>query len=316
MKSPWQKRRLRLRQDERGGVLIMVCLGLVALLGFAAIVTDYGAVALERRRLVNAADAAVLAAAQELLHNPEYPASAEARAREYAGYNGVAPDRTVVFVSPAENTITVTVENEVSYLFAQVFGETGRNVTARAKALVGPAGGLSGIAPFSIVEQELNYGVEYNLKYSTWQESGLSPGNFGALALGGTGANRYRNNIKNGYLSSVSTGDILDTEEGNMAGPTTQGLKDLLATNCGCTLENYQPGCPLLIYIPIIRMVTHNKVEVVGFAAFFIDREAYENNADLEDGDVVGTFVEKTMDLGQVDQSLEPYGVYAVNLVE
>ncbi len=313
MMGSWLNKLVKLQRDEQGGVLVLVCFGLAALLGFSALIIDYGAVAVERRQLVTAADAAALAGAQELIVNPDFPAQAVARAVAYAEQNGVEAHRVTAGVSPGGNEIIVQVENGVAYHFARVFGETGRNVTARAKAIIGPVGGLIGVAPFSIVEQTLIYGVEYSLKYADWTESGLESGNYGALALGGSGANVYRNNIKNGFLANISTGDLLDTEQGNMSGPTAQGIGDLIAANCGCTLENYQPGCPLLVYIPIIRSITKDKVEVMGFAAFFIDKDKPPQPGN--ENVVTGAFVE-TMGLGQVNQNLPSYGVYAVNLVE
>lgn len=308
------KRWFRKLQDEQGNVLILVSLGLAALMGFSAIVMDYGAVAVERRRMVNAADAAALAGAQELILSPDFPALAQARAVEYAVQNGVDPSRVTAVVSPGNSGITVEVENGVSYLFARVFGETGTNVRARARAVVGPAGGLFGIAPFSIVEQPLQYGVKYSLKYSDWKDSGLAPGNYGALALGGSGASRYRENIKEGYSTLILIGDLLEPEEGNMSGPTSQGIGDIFNEGCVCTLADFKPGCPLLIYIPVIRYLPANKkVEVVSFAAFFLDKDNPPKPGN--ENVVTGTFVQ-SFSAGLVDLSNPSYGVYAANLVE
>ncbi|MEW5920468.1 MAG: pilus assembly protein TadG-related protein [Bacillota bacterium] len=308
------KRFYQKKHDERGSVLIMVSLGLVALLGCSALVMDYGVVALERRRLVTAADAAALAGAQELIRNAAFPALAQACAVAYAEWNGVDPHKVTASVLPELGEIVVQVENGVEFIFARIFGKTGANVTARARAIAGPVAGIRGLAPFSVIEQPLQFGVKYSLKYSEWKETGLEPGSYGALALGGTGASRYRENIKKGYSQLISIGDELDTEQGNMSGPTAQGIGDLIGANCGCTLENFQPGCPLLVYIPVIRyLADKKKVKVVSFAAFFIDK----NNPPKPGNEniVTGTFVE-IMSTGPVDRSITPYGIYAVNLVE
>jgi len=63
--------------------------GVVVLLGCASLVTDVGLLYTSRNRLINAADAAALAGAQEL---PDKPEMAEAVAREYAKDNGVLED--------------------------------------------------------------------------------------------------------------------------------------------------------------------------------------------------------------------------------
>lgn len=51
-------------EGERGATLLIVALALVALLGFVSLVVDVGGLLVKRRQLVNAADAAALAAAQ------------------------------------------------------------------------------------------------------------------------------------------------------------------------------------------------------------------------------------------------------------
>lgn len=314
MFTSWFKRFNPL-QNERGSIIVIVSMGLAALVGLSALVTDYGAVALERRRLVTAADAAALAGAQELLKDLASSALAHAAAVNYASANGVDPDSVAVTVPPNQREILVQVENDVDFFFARIFGQAGTRVGARARAIVGPIGAMIGIVPFSIVEQPLVFGAPYELKFANWDDSGLGSGSFGALALGGTGASKYRANIVNGYNGEISIGDVLDLEQGNMSGPTAQGINELIKKNCGCTLHNYEPNCPLLIYIPVIRYLgASKKVEIVSFAAFFInkDKPPKPGNKNV----VTGAFIEHVAG-GKVSQnSSSSYGVYAVNLVE
>lgn len=68
-------------------------------------------------------------------------------------------------------------------------------------------------------------GTQVQLKMDTW----LTPGNFGPAALGGTGASNYESNIINGYDGFIQIGDILQTETGNMTGPTRDGITQLIA---------------------------------------------------------------------------------------
>jgi Flp pilus assembly protein TadG len=56
--------RLRRRDDERGAVAIIVTLCLIAIFAMVVLTVDVGGLLLERRSMVNAADAAALAAAQ------------------------------------------------------------------------------------------------------------------------------------------------------------------------------------------------------------------------------------------------------------
>jgi len=70
----------------------------------------------------------------------------------------------------------------------------------------------------------------------------LTPGNFGAIALGGTGASNYRSNIAYGYPGIVRLGDILETEPGNMVGPTLQGVIELIAQDPSASTRRDSSG--------------------------------------------------------------------------
>lgn len=308
-----------LARNERGSVLPLLSLSLAALMGFSAIVMDYGAAALLRRRLVTAADAAALAGAQELVR--DIPAAdAVRKAMIFAELNGVPAGMitaSVAELSPDVKAITVQVEDDAAFHFARIFGIEGMNIGARARAVAGPVAALSGIVPLGIAEQVLHLGEEYRLKESEWKDAGLGPGSFGALALGGGGASRYRNNIKYGFNSLIAIGDILDMKQGNVAGPTRQGILHRIneAGNCGCTPPgNIEPGCPLLVFIPVVRPIPKsNRVEVVNFAAFYINKNNPPGGG--RDSIVTGTFV-RNMTEGRVDTNLSSYGLFAVNLVE
>jgi hypothetical protein len=84
------------------------------------------------------------------------------------------------------------------------------------------------------------YGMEMQLKYNRWQEvssAGVISGWFSSLDLeqrdenlctGGGGA-LYRCTIANCSAAQYSIGDLVPTEQGNMVGPTNQGVDDLIA---------------------------------------------------------------------------------------
>ncbi len=69
-----------------------------------------------------------------------------------------------------------------------------------------------------------------------------TPGNFGAIALGGNGASVYRSNIANGYQGLVSIGDILTTEPGVNNGPTIQGVAELILKDPGAHMMRNDAG--------------------------------------------------------------------------
>ncbi|MGI9264126.1 MAG: pilus assembly protein TadG-related protein [Gammaproteobacteria bacterium] len=114
----------------------------------------------------------------------------------------------------------------------------------RSSAVAGPSPGigdqvnenLCDFAPLTICEDPTGPGPIFGyskgdplvLKSSQWQVGGpIGPGNFQALRIGGNGANVYRKNMAGGVEGlCLDAGDTptVETEPGNMVGPTAMGL--------------------------------------------------------------------------------------------
>lgn len=120
------------RKFEKGQVLVLVAILMVGLLGIAALIVDFGAAAVERRELQNAADAAALAGASKL---PDCNAAVYT-AIDYAVKNGVPQEN--VSCNPTniniKDRIEVVVSGNVPYTFARVLGFMDVDVNARAVA--------------------------------------------------------------------------------------------------------------------------------------------------------------------------------------
>lgn len=261
-------------KDQRGFSLFMVGMGIMALFGMASLVTDFGRIALSRQRLVNAVDSAALAAARDLTLIPDpYTREMVARQRavDIASANGAPP--TGVTVNITNNRISVEAVETVDLIMSRAFGVSRRTVSARAAAQVGSINTYTGIAPLTIKEQPLATGQMVTLKYG----SPTSPGNFGALSLGGRGADKYRENLIYGYPQKIKIGDSLETKPGNMSGPTGGIDQRLARCTDGCTFDSFKPNCPRIIVIPTHRegnLRGRDEIKVTGFAAFFVDRKA------------------------------------------
>lgn len=300
----------RLIRDQQGMSFFIVCVGITSLLGMTALVTDIGHVALARQRLVNAADSAALAAARDLCFISD-PVSREAvsrqRAIDVASANG-APVSGIT-VSIDNNKVVVDAQQDVNLIMSSIFGVTTRNVKAHAAAQVGAMTSYLGIAPLSIKEQPLVFGQIVTLKYGAPD----SPGNFGALALNGRGSQNYKYNLINGFQDTVHLGDVLDTEPGNMNGPT-DGIDERLS-RCteGCTYDNFEPGCPRVLVIPIHRddPQGRDQITVTGFAAFFVDRESTLSSSD----EIKGYFVKMAAE-GSPDFFNPVVSLYGAKLIE
>jgi len=260
----------KLKNKETGVALVLVAFALLVLLGMSALVVDVGALVLEKHRLAVACDAAALAAVQEL---PAPDSVVRQKAKEYLQDNQVLPSEASISIN--NNEVSVEATRTVDFAFAPVLGFNHSTVRAHAaaKANFGNVNSISGIAPFFIPDQPLVFGQEYQLKYS---HANYGPGNFGALALGGPGGGRYRNNIKYGYDGIISVGDWVTTQPGNMCGPTRQGVTYRI-NQCShtpkCSIDHYHPDCPKIIIVPIVNptsMQGRSKVQVVGFGAFLL----------------------------------------------
>ena len=288
----------------------MVGIGIMSLFGMTALVTDFGRISLSRQRLVNAVDSAAIAAARDFVFI-EDPYTRDMIARQRAVDVAVTNGAPIggISVDIVNNKISVNAEQSVSLIMSRAFGISQRTVRAHAAAMVGSITSYLGVAPLTIKEQPLIYGQLVTLKYG----SPDSPGNFGALALAGRGSRNYKYNLINGFSHVVKLGETLDTEPGNMNGPT-DGIDERLGrcTN-GCTYDNFEPNCPKILVIPTHRddLQGRDQITVTGFAAFFVDREATGSS----DDEIKGYFVRMAAE-GDPDFLSPVTSLYGAKLVE
>lgn len=280
------------------------------LIGITAMVVDVGLILLEQQKLSDALDAAALAGAQDLVDDPE---QAESKAIEYATLNGVS--NPTVVIDDDNKEITVNGQKEVPYYFAKIFGFDTKTITGSSKAQVKPITGGSGFVPIGIVEQEFQYGVPYSLKLGAGDSES---GNFGALALGGTGSANYLDNLKYGYDGNLAVGMTIPTEPGNMSGPTKSGIEYRLTADAGNYLcENYQTAprdCNRILYLPIIGdmdLSGRDEVTIVGFAAFYLESVTGGGNESI----IEGRFLQTVFPGDWGDTWSNDHGLYAVKLV-
>ncbi len=140
--------RMRWRQihrDERGATAVFIAVSLVALLGMVSLSVDGGALVLKRRGMVNAADAASLAAAQSCA-NGKGDADAISHADSLATSNISDAVRQSISFLPACNSIFGEVAVEYRSLqdlfFSPIIGvDSPKPVDGLATALWGVLGG-------------------------------------------------------------------------------------------------------------------------------------------------------------------------------
>ncbi len=161
----------------------------------------------------------------------------------------------------------------------------------------------------------------------------ISPGVFQPIRLprydgGSTGGADYRENISTCTGLPVSIGDTLVSENGNMIGPTRQGVNDLIAldpnaqwdTSTNSVINSCAtatPSCgasPRVVPIPVYDTATYYNTKraglpefvIVNILGFFIDR--------MQGNDVVGYLTEAPGLTSSATPAIDPRSAFLFNI--
>ncbi|MDZ4177895.1 MAG: Tad domain-containing protein [Coriobacteriia bacterium] len=221
--------------DQEGAVAVLVALLIVALLAFAAIVVDAGAVFAQRRQMQTAADSAALAGVQEL---PGNPAAAMNVADSYAVSNiDAADDRTFRIESTYAANDTLVAElrqSAMGLFFARVMGHDDAPVAATATAIIGsPTTYGSGLMPFGIIANGTT-AAPYGYNAGEWIELVVDNGkdeqgnwHYVDLTPFTGGASQTKAVIsRGGTTDPVSIGTSIYTQTGSPTNPNFGALND------------------------------------------------------------------------------------------
>jgi hypothetical protein len=149
-------------------VAVIVAISLVILLGMLALTFDLGRVVAVRRDMVNASDAAVLAAARTCALQRNYD-SARAAAGELIDENtaNLSPTTLTEFTAPEcavlndeLKYVTVGARTDVEYFFAPILGIDSGSVNSGAAAAWGPAIGVANPVPLRLLNGAVNACIE------------------------------------------------------------------------------------------------------------------------------------------------------------
>jgi len=293
-------------KEESGQAMVLFALAFIVLCGFTALAVDVGSFTHEKSELQNAADAAALAGAQVL---PD--GDAEAVAIQYASLNGETGDVVTPVVSADKLNITVSIKRDTPrYLSKVISSDDIQELNAKAVASItknetpvemittsttdsgDPAGSVSGVVPIGVEEPltSFTYGELYTIKEGGG--SAIYTGNYGAVALGGTGESTFETNLREGYKGVLTVGDKILTEPGVMGG-ANDAILDRIASDPDATYETVEDDSPRLVTVIIVDTMYVNgrkEVTIVGFARFFL-----ESGADKVSGkyQTTGRFLEK-----------------------
>lgn len=333
---------------EKGTAIILVVAAMAVIMGAASLVLDLGLAYYHSVRLQNAADAAALAAAQEL---PVKTTKAndinrvKNKAVEYAQKNGVIIDSADILLTNVMNNqyqgVLVNVSQQVDFPFAGVLGINFADVDKSAEALVGALTSAVGIVPLGFDYNDMlnaTLGDEFILKYGAHSIGG---GWRGIVELDGDvagGASDYSDWLTNGYDGNIESGDILPVQSGVISDATIDAVNDSRVTQCThhqcagacqlsdavitygahefCTSYHYIIGCPRVIVTPVISPLdptdANSPVEVKGFAVFVLEEAVAGGGATNE---IKATYV-KTVVPGdpELTAAVHDFGAYGVRL--
>lgn len=253
-------------------MLIMLAILIPVLLGVVAMGVDISVFYWTWSRMQSAADAAVLAGAASL---PDSPTLATAAAITYAKNDGmVASEITTPVVAVDKLSISVTLTRTVPYYFGRVLGLTNSPVVVHATATLFGSNSAGGAMPIGLSTQTT---YSFGQPISLHQGQLGAPGNWDGLALGGSGAANYSNNLANGYSGTISIDQVISSEPGVAAGPTRTGINTRVANGLSVdpagTWSDHTLTDPRVVIVPVVDWTGCNgscSLTIKSFAALWI----------------------------------------------
>jgi hypothetical protein len=293
--------------DDKGNIAIILCLVFTALLGFTAYVLDIGLVYVEKVKLSNAIDSAVLAASLEL---PTNTTKARNVAIEYLEKNKVDPSKVSITISDDKKSIQMEGIKNVNHLFAPMIGINNSNINASTKAIIAPIKSIKGgVRPFAVEAFDFSYGDIVTLKEGAGDGY---HGNYGEVSLGGTGANVFKSNALYGYNGLITVGDRIYTETGNMAGAAS-AIKNYINSEYS-SFNSFERDSIRLWTVPLVDSLIvdgRKDVLVVGFGEFYVEGITMSTGKIQ----IQGRFI-KYVTNGEIDMTLSDTGAYGAKLVK
>jgi len=140
--------------SERGQMLVIFALALVALIGMVGLIIDGGDTFLQRRDQQNVADAAAMAAGYASVNGQDVNAAAQDVATANGYVNG--QNNTTVTVNVGSDSITVDVSRPHQNYFAGAMGFTSWGVSTTASVQAGIPIGAFGAMPLIFNEAAFN----------------------------------------------------------------------------------------------------------------------------------------------------------------
>jgi Putative Flp pilus-assembly TadE/G-like len=310
-----------MKEKESGQLMIIVALGMVALMGFVAVVVDLGNAYSQRRLAQNAADAAAMAAVRMIrMSDPSTlgsfihgeivrvaglngNAQVDPVNTNYLGTTGSILGQVNSYGGSLSDVAGVTVKTYISYntYFAGIVGINTMTSGAHATAMSLAVDSVTGVALRPIAVREHPDGdstkkYEVGSSYLLWDSKKESPGNAGWLDFdaGSNGAKELTGWITDGFGSNLNPftfyHDRADQTPGDSETNKTLRFPSWLEGNPGvkASAKSAVEGLigksiTIVLYSKITGSGANCKYRVVGMAQFSV------TSADEKDA-IYGTF--------------------------
>lgn len=319
---------LRTLKNQQGTIAVMAALIFPVMLGFSALVIDIGNLYLNKAQLSAAADAAVLAAAQEL---PKNPTQAQAVAVNYARTNGQASDNVAITISPDNKTISANISRNVSLFFAPIFNLANSTISAKATAQINIAASVPWIVPFVLPKtQSFDYTHQFTMRmYNAKNPYGQYEFDYMNVGIQNTSFQDYINYLKYGYQQSFSIGQNMQYLGPSSGGKdSVEAFYDRTVRDSNTDYTKAKIGDPRVMLIPLVdKMLSRTTAEgtsmpIIGFVGFFL--ETVHKGIIQSDGNYGVTFYAQgrflqDLNVGSGDSTTNPiydFGVRTIKLSE
>jgi Flp pilus assembly protein TadG len=256
---------------QSGQILIALAVIIPVLVAAASLGVDISIFYFNWAGMQAAADNAALAGAAYL---PNDTAGAKSATTSYAVSNGaLASEVAAPTFGSNNNSIAVSITRQVAFRFASALGLIKSPITVNATATLMNTSTASGAFPIGLSSQ-----TTYTDGQSITIHNGrVGAGNWDALALGCTGGSCYSNNLAAGYSSTLSVGELVTSEPGNMVGPTDSGVATRVSSgqtvDPGGTATSHTLDDPRIVIVPVVNWAgCHGRcsIPIVAFATLWI----------------------------------------------
>jgi Flp pilus assembly protein TadG len=229
---------------EDGQTLVIMCLVMIVLLGFAALVVEGGNAFLQRRQMQGTADAAAMAGVQQITQSRT---AADTVARDYVVNQnsdaGGAVDQLVTTgsgtascngVSMKPYSVCVRARRTRPSLLGSLLGSS-HTVAAQAVATASQVKSMKGWLPFGVMDNQYVSGTEVSFRPGSVSPAGSinTPAGPSCSFYGGNGV---RDVIKSAAFGGadacpIDVGQKIETQTGVTSGVLNQGFDDRLNGN-------------------------------------------------------------------------------------